>query len=186
MNAIVLLNERSRLQADVQSCNQTVAAYSNLCDIGFDLKKLKLLWHTISEIADANNISKEDAIDKFFNDIEDDYDDKLGFQSKKDRLQQEVNDLNQKKLELLALMHAAFPKLAVAIVKLISADGSNNKNMAEEFGLLVDLVLKTGGVGSAIQKLTSYQVAVAGADEYKPPIFSSKNSNNNGVNVGKT
>lgn len=137
-----------------------------------------LLWHTIREIADA--------IKKFFKDTEDDYDDKLGFELKKDKLQQEVNDLNQKKLELLALVHTAFPKLAVAIAKLISAYGNNNKNIAEEFGLLVDLVLKAGGVGSFIQKLTSYQVAVAGADGYQSPVFSSKNSNNNGVNIDKT
>jgi chromosome segregation ATPase len=157
-----LRNQRSRLQADVESCSQALAAYSSLCDIGFGLKELKLLWHTIREIADANSIPVKDAIKKFFKDTEDDYDDKLGFELKKDKLQQEVNDLNQKKLELLALVHTAFPKLAVAIAKLISAYGNNNKNIAEEFGLLVDLVLKAGGVGSFIQKLTSYQVAVAG------------------------
>ena len=106
--------------------------------------------------------------------------------SQLDKLQQEVNDLNQKKLEWLALVHTAFPKLGVAIAKLISADGNNNKNIAEEFGLLVDLVLKAGGVGSFIQRLTSYQVAIAGADGHQSPVFSSKNSNNNGVNVDET
>lgn len=156
---------------DIESCGQTLAAYSNLCDIGFGLKELKLLWHTIREIADANSIPAKHANKKFFKDTEDDYDDKLGFELKKEKL--------------LALVHTAFPKLAVAVAKLISAYG-NNKNIAEEFGLLVDLVLKAGGVGSFIQKLTSYQVAVAGADGYRPPDFSSKNSNNNGINVGET
>jgi hypothetical protein len=47
-------------------------------------------------------------------------------------------------------------------------------------------LLKAGDVGSAIQKLTSYPVAVAGAGGYKSPIFLSKNSNNNGVNIGET
>jgi hypothetical protein len=125
---------------------------------------------------------------KKYNDLKkqrDDYDNMLGFELKKDKLQQEVDDLNQKKLEWLALVHTAFPKLAAAIAKLINADG-NNKNIAEEFGLLVDLVLKAGRVGSFIQKLTSYQVAVAAADGYKPPVFSSKNSNSNGVNIGET
>jgi hypothetical protein len=65
----MLLNQRSRLQGDVNSCNQTLAVYGMLRDIGFGLKEQKLLWHTIREIADANNISKEDAINKFFKDI---------------------------------------------------------------------------------------------------------------------
>ena len=180
-----LLNQRSSLQRDVQSCNQTLAAYSNLCDMDFGLNELKLLWHTIREIADANSIPVEDAIKKFFKDIEDHYDDKLGFELKKDKLQRELDELNQKKLEWFALLHTAFPKLAAAIAKLISADG-NNINIAEEFGSLVDLVLKAGGVGSFIHKLTSYPVAVAGADGYQSPVFSSKNSRNNGINVGKT
>jgi hypothetical protein len=49
------------------------------------------------------NLKGNPSIKKFFKDTEDDYDDKLGFELKKDKLQQEVNDLNQKKLELLAL-----------------------------------------------------------------------------------
>jgi hypothetical protein len=73
-----LRNESSRLQADVNSCSQTIAAYSNLYDMGFGLKELKLLWHTIREIADANNIPKGEAINKFFKDIEDHYNYKLG------------------------------------------------------------------------------------------------------------
>jgi hypothetical protein len=49
------------------------------------LKELKLLWHTIYEIDDTNNIPREDAIKKFFRDVEDHYDDKHG-------LKEEVNN----------------------------------------------------------------------------------------------
>lgn len=42
-----LLNQRSSLQREVQSCNQTLSAYGNLCDMGFGLKELRLLWCTI-------------------------------------------------------------------------------------------------------------------------------------------
>lgn len=48
--------------------------------MGFGLKELKLLWRNIYEIADANNIPREEAIKKFFKDVEDHYDDKLGFE----------------------------------------------------------------------------------------------------------
>jgi hypothetical protein len=58
---------------------------------------LKLLWNIILEIAAANNIPREQAVSKFFKDIEQQYDDKLGFESKIDKLQVEVNKLNREK-----------------------------------------------------------------------------------------
>jgi ABC-type microcin C transport system permease subunit YejB len=58
---------------------QKLSVSDELEQMGFGLKELKLLWHTINEIAEANNISSEDAVQKFFNDIEGQYDDKLGF-----------------------------------------------------------------------------------------------------------
>jgi hypothetical protein len=89
----MLLNQRSRLQGDVNSCNQTLAVYGMLRDIGFGLKEQKLLWHTIREIDDANNISKEmpsTSFSKIYKIITTTSLD----ESKKDKLQQEVNDLN--------------------------------------------------------------------------------------------
>ena len=62
--------------------------------MGFGLKELKLLWHTINEIVEANNISDEDAVHKFFNDIEEQYDDKLGFESKLDKLRSDFVNIN--------------------------------------------------------------------------------------------
>ncbi|MER5175180.1 MAG: hypothetical protein ABJB76_01695 [Candidatus Nitrosocosmicus sp.] len=46
------------------------------------LKELKQLHNTILEIAKANNISHQEAVSKFLDDIEKEYDDKLGFESK--------------------------------------------------------------------------------------------------------
>jgi DNA-binding transcriptional MerR regulator len=53
-----LNRERSRLQEDVDSCNQTLVVYGQLYGMGLGLKQLKQLWHTIVEIAHANNIPK--------------------------------------------------------------------------------------------------------------------------------
>ena len=36
----------------------------------FGLKELKQLWHTIREIAEANNIPSKEAVSKFLKDIE--------------------------------------------------------------------------------------------------------------------
>jgi hypothetical protein len=63
--------------------------------LGFGLKELKQLWHIINEIAEANNIGSEDAVQKFFTDVEEQYDDKLGFESKLDKLRSDVIHFNQ-------------------------------------------------------------------------------------------
>ena len=57
-------------------------------DLG--LHKLKQLRGTILEIADANNIPAEEAVTKFLKDVEDQYDEKLGFE----------NEVNERKAEL--------------------------------------------------------------------------------------
>jgi hypothetical protein len=44
------------------SYNQTISVYNELYAMGFGLKELKLLWHTIREIASANNIPQDEAV----------------------------------------------------------------------------------------------------------------------------
>jgi hypothetical protein len=81
---------------------QTINMYKSLEDMGFGLKELKILWHTIKEIAAANNISPDESLEKFYKDIEEQYDDKLGFESKVENLRDEVNMLNQQVTKLRA------------------------------------------------------------------------------------
>ena len=66
----------------VNSYSQTLSLYDELQDMGFGLKELKQLRNTFNEIANANanNILKDQAGQKFYNDIEEEYDDKLGFE----------------------------------------------------------------------------------------------------------
>jgi hypothetical protein len=145
----------SDLQGCVDSCNQSLDVYGQLYDMEFGLKQLKLLWRTIVEIAYANNISKEDAGKKFFKDIEEHYDDKLGFESKIHGLQEEIDNLNQRKLKLLAEI-SAFPKLGAAVAKLFSIDGNNNS--VEDFDLLIGKVQMAGGIKAAIAKLSGQPI----------------------------
>ena len=92
----VTLNEEcSSLEQTVNFYRQRLSVYDELEEMGFGLKELKLLRRTILEIAEANNISDEDAMQKFFKDVEEQYDDKLGFESKLDRLRSDAVYFNQ-------------------------------------------------------------------------------------------
>ena len=66
----------------------------------FGLEELKLLSNTINEIAVANNMPLNEAQQKFFKDIEEQYDKKIGFESKVQNLKTEVNTLTQEKKRL--------------------------------------------------------------------------------------
>ncbi len=74
---------------------QKLSQSDELEQMGFGLKELKLIWHTINEIAEANNISSDQAVQKFFKDVEEQYDDKLGFEPKLDTLRSEFSALNK-------------------------------------------------------------------------------------------
>ena len=64
--------------------------------MGFGLKELKQLWHTIREIVEANNIPPKEAVSKFLKDIDEQYDDKLGFDSKVEEKEEELAQLKNK------------------------------------------------------------------------------------------
>ena len=89
---------------------QTLSVYNELEAIGFGLKELKLIWSTINEIAAANNISVHIAVQKFIQDIEKQYDDKLGFESKIENSRDEFNRLNREvnSLRVASLAHPMF------------------------------------------------------------------------------
>ncbi len=70
-------------------------AYHSLNSLGFGLKELKYLANTVREIAVANNIKVEDAVKKFLDDVEKDYDDKIGFEDSIKVLQEKKTKLEQ-------------------------------------------------------------------------------------------
>jgi len=89
----------SYLQNEINTHSQIVSAYTHLQEIGFGLHRLKQLYNIIIEIAEENNMSSpEEALFKFFADIEKEYDNKLGFElkvkEKKDELVLSNNQLN--------------------------------------------------------------------------------------------
>lgn len=117
-NKYVKLNEEcTSLEQMVNSHRQRISVYDELEQMGFGLKELKLLWHTITEIAEANNISSDGAVQKFFKDIEEQYDNKLGFESKLDKLRSDAVYFNHE-LDTLRSTLSTQPLVGPALQRL--------------------------------------------------------------------
>jgi DNA-binding transcriptional MerR regulator len=89
-----LKQECSILEEHVKSYNQRLSLYDELQNMRFGLKELKLLRNTINEIAYANNIPADQAQQKFYKDIEEQYDDKLGFELQLNKLRSDISAVN--------------------------------------------------------------------------------------------
>ncbi|MGN6630498.1 MAG: hypothetical protein ACTHKJ_11620, partial [Candidatus Nitrosocosmicus sp.] len=93
-----LNNNILSMRSQIEIHKQTLDAYYQLEVMGFGLKELKKLWNTIREIGSSNRISSDEAYKKFFKDIEEDYDNKLGFDAK---VHEKRNELYQLKNQLI-------------------------------------------------------------------------------------
>jgi hypothetical protein len=75
--------DHSIAEEKLASSKQALGVYNELQNMGFGgLKELKLLKSTVLEISASNNIKPFSAVKKFFEDIKDQYDTKLGFERK--------------------------------------------------------------------------------------------------------
>jgi hypothetical protein len=95
-----LKQEKSSIEQALYFHNQTLSVYNMLDRMQFGLKELKQLRSTIIEIGIANNMSSDQAIQKFYMDLEHDYDNKLGFESKLEKLRLEIADLSRDQTRL--------------------------------------------------------------------------------------
>ena len=148
---------------ELSSHNETISKHKLLEVMGFGLKELTLLWNIVNEIAEANNIPQEMVRLKFITDIEEQYDKKLGFESKLEKLQTEVNktnqDLTRRRIELstLQLVGPALAKLIQSGLR--EQDIINVASIFETYftGIdrqsLISELDKYGGLKSAMQKL---------------------------------
>jgi uncharacterized protein (UPF0335 family) len=80
----------NRLEEERSINSQTIEQVQELKNKGFGFKELKQLLYTVKEIATANNIHENLAVKKFIADIHEQYDNKLGFESKMQNLQSEI------------------------------------------------------------------------------------------------
>ncbi|HKR74389.1 MAG TPA: hypothetical protein VJR94_09795 [Candidatus Nitrosocosmicus sp.] len=90
-----LLTEIQELNLKRMQVNQTLRVYRTLEAMSFGLKELKQLWYTVIEIAAANNIKVEEAVKKFLWDLQNDYDNKLGFEIAVSRLESKKMQLEE-------------------------------------------------------------------------------------------
>jgi hypothetical protein len=169
----ILSQQYFSLQQILNSCNQTISECNELQTMGFDFKGLKLLCQTIKEIGRANNIDLGEAVYKFFKDLNEHYDDKLGFESKLETLQTEVHRLIEEEARLrielvtLRLVGPSLIKLMqrgvseqeiVDIAELLKNDSSNSSSSSritiEEIRSLIDERRKCGGIELTISQLS--------------------------------
>jgi hypothetical protein len=114
---VSLNNSVLSLESEVSSHTQTMNIYYELEGMRFGLKELKQLWYVIHEIAEVNNISSKDAVSKFLKDVEEQYDNKLGFESKVQEKKEELFQLNNK-INYNRLMFKLEPSIAPTLSNL--------------------------------------------------------------------
>src|SRR6478672_8589422 len=115
-----LNQECSKLEQSVNSCKQKLSLNNELQSMGFGIKELKLLRNTIKEIADANNnIPPDQAQKKFYKDIEEQYDDKLSFESQLNKLRSEIATVSNN-LTFLRTATLAQPLVGPSLQRLFS------------------------------------------------------------------
>ena len=88
-----LIKEISSLKEQGDYYRQTINTYNELYNNGFGLRELKLLNNTVMESALANEISVKDSVEKFFVDLDRQYDNKLGFEKKVEELKSQMKDI---------------------------------------------------------------------------------------------
>lgn len=87
------LEELKKLEERENYSRQALDTLLELNYAGFRTKELKQLKNTVMEIAVSNDISTFSAGKKFFKDIENQYDDKLGFETKINEIKAEMKKL---------------------------------------------------------------------------------------------
>jgi hypothetical protein len=115
-----LQEQRAGNEVFVNKHNQLINIYNHLEAMKFGIKELWFLRDTVMEIARENDIPPQEAVRKFLSDVELQYNNKLGFQSKIDSLRSEVNRL---RVELLSL-----PLVGPKLVKLTQS-GVSEQNI---------------------------------------------------------
>ena len=89
----LLNNDKKNLEDQIYFTQLKISKNQELENIGMGFKELKTIYKTIIEISKANNISPEEAIEKFFNDLNE-YDDIISFKKKVEDLKKEAATLN--------------------------------------------------------------------------------------------
>ena len=93
-----LCQHESLLQDKIYIHSENLPVYNQLADMGFGSSQLKTLLDKIIDITISNGINHSLAVNKFMNDVETQYDVKLGFEPQIEKLKIEIQNI-RKKLE---------------------------------------------------------------------------------------
>ncbi|HKG41718.1 MAG TPA: hypothetical protein VKA98_06240 [Nitrososphaeraceae archaeon] len=93
--------EYSAYEEKITSHKHSLALYDELQNMGFGLKELKLLKYIVMEISKSNNINPYHAFEKFFDDIKEQYDNKLGFERKIKEMNNSLSQVRQQHHNIL-------------------------------------------------------------------------------------
>jgi hypothetical protein len=162
-----LKQQCSILEQMANSHNQSISIYRELEVMGFGLKELRLLYHTINEISDANKIHPDQAQLKFYKAIEEQYDNKLGFEPKVNELRFELSKLRQDISRLRSELFS-MPLVGPAIIGLIQSglkeqdiiklarifERDRGSGGSIDMQLLITELERYAGIRIAIQKRT--------------------------------
>jgi hypothetical protein len=88
-----LNTNKKNLEEQLYFINLKISKNQELENMGIGLKELKTIYNTITEIAKENKINPREAIEKFFDDLNE-YDDLLSFKKKVEELRKEVSYLS--------------------------------------------------------------------------------------------
>ena len=113
-----LVEHESLLQQAIDLHSENLSVYNELANIGFGSNELRKLLHTILNITSSNGINHWLAIKKFFDDIETQYDTKLGLESQIESLNLEIHILKEEREEGVQRLEAQ-PFIGPIIIKLL-------------------------------------------------------------------
>ncbi|MGB7954700.1 MAG: hypothetical protein WCF23_12045, partial [Candidatus Nitrosopolaris sp.] len=108
-----LTDDCDRLGTLLRIHNLSISKYRELEDMGIGLLQLGIVQDTIHEVTRANNISNYLAIEKFLNDILENYEPKSGYERK---INEPRSEIKKKKSDLIVLTTALDPRKEVAQV----------------------------------------------------------------------
>jgi DNA-binding transcriptional MerR regulator len=90
-----LQKECDRLEELISAHRLKESLFKQLNDMGLGLKELKLLFYAIKEVATENKVPENQAVQKFFEEIEKNYNIKLSYDSTLERLKSEIQETNR-------------------------------------------------------------------------------------------
>lgn len=167
-----LSRQISILKNQLCFCTQEISTYKDLCGYGFGLKELKIVRQTLVQIAVANHMRPEEVGKKFLKDIEDQYDDKVGFKNIIEELKTEKIKIKEE----IPLHKSTLTLQALASVSLLNL---HNNGVTD-----IDIILLNSLVSECIDTDSFSNVLDNQNDDNydNNEMYFSKHMNNNNIN----